>query len=52
MKLLLAYLFFAMFLGVRAARRGPDHEGRPIPAWQLLVVSFVVALSFLSQRVI
>ena len=52
MKLLLAYLFVALFLGMRAARRGYDGADRQIPAWHLLVLSFVVGLAFLSQRVI
>jgi hypothetical protein len=52
MKLLLLYLFFALFLGMRAARRGSDGAEREIPAWHLLLASFVVGIAFLSQRVI
>jgi hypothetical protein len=52
MKLLLLYLFFALFLGMRAARRGSDGSERQIPFWHLLLASFVVGVAFLSQRVI
>ncbi len=52
MKLLFLYLFGALFLGMRAARRPTDGVERQIPAWHLLVMSFVVGLAFLSQRVI
>jgi hypothetical protein len=52
MKLLLAYLFLALFLGMRAARTREDGTERDIPRWHLLAVSFVVGLAFLSLRVI
>jgi hypothetical protein len=52
MKLLLLYLFFALFLGMRAARRGSDGSERQIPAWHLLLSAFFVGIAFLSYRVI
>lgn len=52
MKLLLLYLFIAVLLGLRAASRPPRKSGEDIPAWQLLVLSFVVGAAFMSLRVI
>ena len=52
MKLLLLFLLIAVLLGIRAARTGPNRRGKEIPAWQLLVLSFVVGAAFLSLRVI
>lgn len=52
MKLLLIYLFFALFLGMRAAHRRKDGTERDIPHLLLLAVSLVVGAAFLSLRVI
>jgi hypothetical protein len=52
MKVLLAYLFFALFLGMRAAHKRDDGSERDIPHWLLLTVSLIVGAAFLSLRVI
>jgi hypothetical protein len=51
-KVLLLFLFFALFLGMRAAHRSSDGSERQIPAWHLIIVSFVVGVAFMSLRVI
>jgi hypothetical protein len=47
MRLLLAYLFLAVGWGMWAARRD-----RPIKPWGPLAVAAVVALGYLSRRII
>jgi hypothetical protein len=51
-KVLLLFLFVALLLGLRAARYRPDGSEARLPAWQLVALSVVVGLSFLSLRVI
>jgi hypothetical protein len=48
MKLLLAYVAIVVFVGFRTARRAD----RDLPIWHVLVPAVVVALGFLSQRML
>jgi hypothetical protein len=48
MKLLIAYLFFALVLGLRAGRR-PDGE---LARWPLAAGALVLGVGYLSLRVI
>lgn len=47
MKFLIAYLFFALILGLRA---GPPY--RRLSTWPLVIGAFVLGVGFLSLRVI